>query len=532
MKNLLFLFLLIGIISTSKSQSKPGDEFFGETCTSVMVGKQATTDGSVITSHTCDGRYRTWLTFEQSADHADSIMHKIYKGTLKTETAWDMRKVKLVGEIPQANHTYAYLNTAYPCLNEKQLAIGETTFTGPKELVNENGMFLIEELERVALQRCTTAREAIKFIGNLIKEYGYGDYGECITIADKNEVWQMEIVGEGKEVIGGVWAAQRIPDGHIGISANISRIGELDLKNKDYFMASENVFEVAKQFELWDGKGKFKFWKAYGDVEKPFMIREYFVLNHFAPSLKLSMEMDELPFSVKPEKKISVQNVIALYRETYEGTVFDMTKNLKIAKKRYNDDREEIGVDTIKSPIANPWMTRNERSAYNHLAENTIEFQRTISVSWCSYSHIIQLRDWLPDEIGGIAWFSFDNPGQSPRIPIYSGTLSLPESFNYCGQKKYRNDAAIWRYRKANKLATLAWQNTKDGFMENVMYFQEKSINETKNIETRAKALIADKKTKEAKELITNYTRDFTGASMLKWEEMERKYWHKFGLGF
>lgn len=532
MKKSLLTLLIVSLCYFLIAQPQPKDEFFGESCTSIMVGKKATTDGSVITSHTCDGRYRTWLSFEKSADHADSILHKVYKGTLRTENAWDMRNVDLVGEIPQTSHTYAYLNTAYPCLNEKQLAIGETTFVGLEDLVNENGMFLIEELERIALQRCTTAREAIKLIGELIKEYGYGDLGECITIADKNEVWQMEIVGEGKDKIGGVWAAQRIPDGHVGVSANISRIGELDLKNEDYFMASDNVFDVAKKLKLWDGKKPFKFWKAYGDTEKPYRIREYFILNHFAPSLNLTMEMDELPFSVKPEKLVSVQEVMSMYRETYEGTEYDMTKNLKVVKKKYNDEREVIGEDTVKSPIANPWIGRSARNTYNYLAESTVEFQRTVAVSWCSYSHIIQLRDWLPDEVGGVAWFSFDNPGQSPRIPIYSGTLDLPESFNYCGQKKYRNDAAVWRYRKTNKLATLAWQNTKKGFMENVLYFESKGLNETKYLENKVKELVKDGKMDEARKLVTNYTRDFTGATMLKWEELERYYWQKFGLGF
>ncbi|MCG8410942.1 MAG: C69 family dipeptidase, partial [Bacteroidales bacterium] len=501
-------------------------------CTSIMVGKKATTDGSVITSHTCDGRYRTWLKVEKSADHADTIKHKVYKGTLKTETAWDMRKVSLAGEIPQVNHTYAYLNTAYPCLNEKQLAIGETTFVGPKELVNEKGMFLIEELQRIALQRCTNARQAIKLIGKLIKEYGYGDWGECITIADKNEVWQMEIVGEGKNVVGGIWAAQRIPDGHVGISANISRIGELDLKNKDFFMASDNVFDAAKKLNRWDGKEPFKFWKAYGDTEKPYKEREYFVLNYFAPSLNLNMDMDELPFSVKPEKKVSVIDVTNLYRATYEGTDLDMNKNLKVIKKKYNDKREVTSVDTIKSPIANPWLSRNARNTYNYLSENTVKYQRTVAVSWCSYSHIIQLRSWLPDEIGGIAWFSFDNPAQSPRVPIYSGTLSLPQSYNFCGQKKYRDDAAIWRYRKANKLATLAWERNKKEFMKHVIYFETKGISETKAIEKQAQKLIQENKVDEAKNLITHYTRDFIGSTMLKWEELERFYWHKFGLGF
>jgi dipeptidase len=520
------------IIFAQGKLSEVNDPFFGETCTSIMVGKDATTDGSVITSHTCDGRYRTWLRWEEAQKYPNDTIMSVYQGVLKTETPWDERGVKKVGEIAQAKETYRFLNTAYPCLNEKQLAIGETTTVGPKELVNEEGWFHIEELERIVLQRCSSARDAIKLMGELVKEHGYGDWGECLTIADKKEVWQFEIFGEGPDKIGAVWAAQRIPDGHVGVSANISRIGELDLDNPDFYMASENVFKAAKKLDRWDGKEPFKFWKAYGGNDKPFMIREYFILNAMAPSLNLSYDADELPFSVKPDKKVSVQDVIALYRETYEGTEYDMTKNLKIVKKKYNDKREVIGEDTILAPIANAWMGRNERALYNQLAEGTVEFQRTVAVSWCSYSHIIQLRDWLPDEIGGRAWFAFDNPAQSPRIPIYTGSTQLPECFNYCGQKKYREDAAIWNYRKANKLATVAWQYTKEEVDGEVAYFEQRVLDEEAVLAAKVKKLVEEGKTEEAHELLNRYQHDFIGATILRWKTLENKYWKKFGLGF
>ena len=259
MKNILVaLLFLLSLCAYGQEE-----EFIGGNCTSIMVGKKASADGSVITSHTCDGRYRTWMTIEPAANYKDGATHKVYKGTMHTKSRTDTTGLTLAGEIPQAKHTYAYLNTAYPCLNEKQLAIGETTFSGPDTLVNSKGMFMIEELERVALMRCTTAREAIKLIGSLVKEYGYGDGGECITIADKNEVWQMEILGEGPDKIGGVWAAKRIPDDHVGVSANIARIGQMERNNPDYFMASDNVEEVAKKYNLWDGSEPFVFWKAF-----------------------------------------------------------------------------------------------------------------------------------------------------------------------------------------------------------------------------------------------------------------------------
>ena len=229
-----------------------GQEYYeGESCTSIMVGRLASADGSVITSHTCDGRYRTWAYMEPAEDHDPGTMHQVLRG-----------------EIPEAAHTYAYLNTAYPCLNEKQLAIGETTFSGPRVLINPAGWFTIEELERVALQRCDNARDAIKLMGSLAEKYGYGDSGECLTVADKMEVWQFEIVGVGKDKIGAAWVAKRVPDDHVAVSANIPRIGRIDRKDKD-MMASDNVEQVAKDNGLWDGKGKFLFWKAFNsDPEK------------------------------------------------------------------------------------------------------------------------------------------------------------------------------------------------------------------------------------------------------------------------
>lgn len=318
----------------------------------------------------------------------------------------------------------------------------------------------------------------------------------------------------------------------MGISANIPRIGEINLKDKEHFMASDNVFDVAKRMGFWDGKSTFKFWQAYGTGKKPFAIRDYFVLNAVAPSLNLSYEADELPFSVRPDKKVSVQDVIALYRETYEGTEYDMTQNLKSVKKTYNDKREVTSVDTVLSPIAQPWLTTNARNLYNFLDEDAVEFYRTVAVSWCSYSQIIQLRDWLPDAIGGVAWFSFDNPGQSPRIPIFSGTTQLPESFNYCGQKRHRTDAAIWQYRKANKLATLAWQDTREGMMEEVAHFESKAIMEIEFLVKKVQDLAKANKNEEIQKMLTRYTRDFAGATMLRWRELEEEYWGKFGLGF
>ena len=137
-----------------------------------------------MTSHTCDGNYRTWMEIVPAARYERDTTVAIYNGRMHTEYPADRTNMELKGTIPEARSTYQFLNTSYPCLNEKQLGIGETTISGRKELQNKKGMFMIEELEKIALQRCTTAREAIRLIGQLVAEYGYGDSGECLTIAD------------------------------------------------------------------------------------------------------------------------------------------------------------------------------------------------------------------------------------------------------------------------------------------------------------------------------------------------------------
>lgn len=527
MKKILLLISVVAFALQAQAQDNPLEGLEGQSCTSIMVGKMASADGSVITSHTCDGRYRTWMRIEPASTYAEGAKHQVLRGTMKTTSPSDTTGVKVMGEIPQVRSTYAYLNTAYPCLNEKQLAIGETTFSGPDTLVNEKGMFTIEELERVALQRCETARDAIRLIGKLVKDYGYGDGGECITIADKKEVWQMEICGEGPDKIGGVWAAQRIPDDHVGVSANIPRIGKLDRKNPDYFMCSDNCEKVAKKYGLWDGKGDFVFWKAFNSSYaqgKNFREREFFILNALAPSLHLSMDMAELPFSVKPDEAVDVRKVMELLRSTYEGTDMDMCQNVKmVTKKKLSNGT--IVPDTIISPIANPWLNSNMQNTLNFIAPGTVAFRRTVSVAWCSYSFVAQMRDWLPDAIGGVVWMSVDNPGQSPRIPIFSGNTRLPVAFNTCGQKAFNERSILWQYRKANKLATIAWQRTKPIMNKEIKRLEDMGFNGLAKIEGNyiENTLVND---------LNGLTFKMYDESTSAWKKMEETFWQMFGMGF
>lgn len=536
LKITLLLFLL-GFSGCLMAQERE-ENMYRESCTSIMLGRKATDDGSVITAHTCDAYYRTWLNFVPAQKFENDTTEQIFWGTMHTSSAWSKNGLELKGEIPQASETYAYLNTAYPCLNEKQLAIGETTISGKKELINKNGLFLIENLERIALQRCDNARKAIQLIGKLVKEYGYADAGECITIADTKEVWQLEIFGEGKERLGAVWAAQRIPDDHVGVSANMCRIGELQLDDSDNFMASDNVFEVAKKMGFWDGKETFKFWKAYSG-EKPFTIREYHVFNTLAPSLKLDFESDELPFSVKVDNKVNVRQVIELYKATYEGTDYEMIRNLKVAKKSKDKDGNEI-IDSIISPVAHPWLSTDRRRLLNTLEEDVVYRHRPIAVQYCAYSWVAQLRDDMPDAIGGRIFFSFDVPQLSPRIPIYCQNLSLPKSYDICGQDHFSRQAAVWAFRRANRLAMVNWGRAAEVMLPEVKKYEDKLFSEIDFIEKQALELLKqDQKnlrsgdtTQLSQEYLTNYSNAMARSTIDKWWELGDELWVKMRWRF
>ena len=520
-KTLRFLAFTAAILAATLSARPAWAQDFpdeGLDCTSVAAGRFATTDGSVLTSHTCDGKSRTWATMEPGGRHKKGEVVEIWKGTRKTASPTDTTGLRLAGTIPQARRTYAYLNTAYPCLNEKQVAIGETTFSGPDTLRSGNGMFLVEELCRIALQRCDNARDAIRLMGDLVKEYGYIDGGECLTVADKNEVWFFEVVGPGKGEKGGAWAAQRVPDGEIGVSANIPRINRIDRGDPDHFMASDNVEEVALKYGLWDGQGEFSFYKAYHAAYgggKNFREREWFILNALAPSLGLRYDMDELPFSVKPDHKVSVREVMEILRSTYEGTDFDMCQNIKVKMKAPGDtvEREQI------SPLANPWMTTMMQNTLNTIAPGTVTFRRTVAVAWCAYSTVIQLRNFLPDNVGGICWLAVDNPAQSPHLPVFAGCTTLPKAFDACGQNQYLPDSFVWQFRRANKLATLSWQTTKKAFRETLAGVED--------------AIFEGLPTGKAKaEELNAYLQHAYDEAAKAWNELEKKYWVQFGRGF
>lgn len=538
--SILALFVLLNVTSVFAQPDETTREGMSRmSCTSIMVGKKASADGSVMASHTCDSWYRTWMQIVPAKEYKNDTVTAIYDGRMHTQSPQDSTKMYRKGIIPQVKKTYRYLDTAYPCLNEKQLAIGETTISGRDTLRNKKGMFMIEELERIVLERCSTARQAITLMGELVKKYGYGDSGECLTIADKNEVWIFEIFGEGPKNIGGVWAAVRIPDEHIAVSANISRIGTIDVNNKDMYMASDNVFDVAKKLKLWDGKEEFCFWKVYSGgnyfgEKKNYSVREHYIMNALAPSLCLSDTVENLPLSVKPDKKVSVKDVSMLLGSYYEGSDKNLSARHLIPNPKRKDKNGNIvknEPDSIVSPVSNPWMRPDEINMYYAMGDSVMKNIRTVSVPWCAYSTVIQLRSWLPDEVGGVAWIALDNPGESPRFPVFCGNTELPQMLQVCGQHSERDDAALWHFRKTNRLATLRWGKYREMIESAREYFIDKGLREMPFVVEQWQTINSED-SKKATNILNGYTADFFGATVMRWDEMARKLWRMTWAGW
>jgi dipeptidase len=487
----------------------------GERCTSILVGKLATVDGSTLTSHSCDSTSdRTWMTIVPNQKHKPGEMAKVYYEPKETKGPDDPDRIE-TGQIPQVPETYAYLNAAYPIMNEHQLAIGETTFGGKRDLVSDKGIIDCPELYRLVLERAKTAREAIRVADELTKKYGYNDAGEAFTFADPNEVWLFEILGPGKGKTGAVWAAVRIPDDHVSVSANAPRIRRIDLKDKDRYMASDNVYTLAQELGWWDSKSgqEFEFCYAYGSrTAMGSRRREWRALSRIAPSLKLDPNAENFPVSVKAEKKLSVKDVLEIFRDVYQDTSYDMTRSLNI-----------IGRDgkVSKNPIANPFMNGDYLQAFNITSERTIACKRA------TYVQITQSRGWLPNPVGGVVWLGYDNPVTTPHIPFYIGISQMPASYMVDGRAKFRRDCAWWAFRQPSQLASLRWQAMVKDIEAVWKPIEDKAFGDQATIEEEAVRLFKQDPQK-SREFLTKHCHGIANGAVDAYWKLADDLWSKY----
>jgi dipeptidase len=517
----IFLALAAAVLAFQSAGPAPAAGVFSDNCTSLLVGRLASADGSTMTSHSCDSTTdRTWMTIVPHRKYPAGSKAKVYFDPKRSKGPDDPDRIE-TGEIPQTAETFAFLNAAYPIMNEVQLAIGETTIGGRPELKSDEGIIDAPELYRLALERARTGREAIKIIDELTRSFGYNDYGECFTFADPKEVWFFEIYGPGKGRRGAVWAARRIPDEEIGVSANAGRIRALSGKAGQDFLASANVTSLAVEKGYWNPAAgeAFDFTYAYNPASRTSLYcrrREWRALSLLAPSLKLDPNAENYPFSVKPEKKVAIPDILAIFRDAYDGTPFDMTRTVTTVNRQ--------GA-TVKSPLSGPFINNDLRDLLKIVRE------RTIASPAATYLQITQSRAWLPDAIGGVVWLGYDNPATTPHTPFYCGIERMPGSYMIDGRWGYREDSAWWAYRIPGKLANIRWQEMSKDVEKVWRPIEEKAFADQKSIEDEA-AIRFKTAPAEARKFLTDYCLKTAEQAVAAYKKLERELWAKYNYQF
>ncbi len=526
---ILLLFIILFCFAILLSQDLPDYEGgFPDGCTTITVGKLAMSDSSVVTSHTCDShRTRSWFDITPARDHKKNSELNLVKRFPYDSLAMPTYTHKSTGDIPQVEHTNGYINTAYPCMNDKQLAIGESTFGGRKSLQSENGLIDCQQLVRLMLERSGTAREAIKLGGELTQKYGYNDAGECLTIADKNEVWHFEIVGPGKGNTGSVWVAQRVPDDHIAVNANASRISEIDLSNPDYFLASENIFQVAQDSGWWNPEdGSFKFNYVYnpgGRTSFAARRREWRVLALSAPSLNLDANAESFPFSVKPDSLIDLPRLIAMFQDYYENTPYNFIKDLTWVNE---DNKTEI------SPLANPFMPYDMNKLFRINGGWGWRGERTIARWYTMYATITQSRSHFPDEVGGVVWMAIDNVASSIYVPLYCSITDVADPYKAPGRSKgYNRESAWWAFNRLGTLAAQRWGDMRHDVTNVWQPMQAELLANQEIIEKKVLKLLKSDP-EQARAILTQYGKDWGNKVVKRAWKLGDELWTKYDEKF
>lgn len=490
-------------------------------CTNFLVTRGATTDGSTMITYAADSHVLFGeLYFRPAADYPEGTMVDVYE--------WDTGKY--LGKIKQARHTYSVVGN----INEHQVSIGETTYGGKDGLVDTTGIIDYGSLMYLTLQRAKTAREAIAIIGELVAEYGYYSSGESFSIADPNEVWILEMIGKGSPRVikdkkgksktdyskGAVWVAMRIPDGYISGHANQARITTFPLNDPENCIYAADVITFAREKGFYTGEDKdFSFSDTYAPVD--FGGARFCEARVWAGFNKVGSGMDKyleyakghdlknrMPLWIKPDHKLSVQDVMGMMRDYYQGTELDMTK--------------DIGAGPYQSIVRwRPMTWKVDGVDYFH--------ERAISTQQTGFSFVAQSRNWLPDPVGGILWFSVDDTYSTVYVPMYCGITAVPETYAVGNGSimEFSDNSAFWVFNQVSNLAYTRYKDMIGDIQKVQSALENKFVSYTPMVDREAAELYKTSPEK-ARELLTEYSVNQGNTTVMRWKELYRHLFTKF----
>ena len=467
-------------------------------CTNLLVGKAASVDGSTMMTYSADsyslyGELYHWPAATYPA------------GTWLDVREWDTNKY--LGKIPQASETYNVIGN----MNEHQLCIGETTFGGREELADSTANMDYGSLIYLALQRAKSAREAIQVMTGLVADYGYCSEGESFSVVDKNEVWILEMIGKGVGNKGAVWVAVRIPDDCIAAHANQSRIHRFPLNDKENCLYSKDVISFARSKGYFNGKDEeFSFSKAYNPIDWGGLrfceARVWSFFNQYTDNGKqwipyiLGEDSDPIPLYVKPNRKLGVKDLMTSMRDHFESTPFDPT------------------LDIAAGPFHSPYRFNPLAWAVDSVK---YAFERPTSTQQTGFTFVGQMRNYLPDEIGGVFWFGVDDARFTVYTPMYACMTQTPECYRV-GNGDFTHfswTSAFWIH---NWVANMAYARY-DQMLTDTKPVQDKLENSyldaQPQIEQKAKDLLQTDKN-QAVAFLTDYSINVAQKALDEWKSL------------
>lgn len=483
-------------------------------CSNVLVTKGASKDGSVMVTYSADSHVLYGELYHTPAG-------VFPKGSLLKIFEWDTGKY--MGDIAQIEKTYSTMGN----MNEHQLIITETTFGGREELVDTTGIVDYGSLIYVTLQRAKSAREAIKVMTGLVAEYGYASGGESFSIADKDEVWIMEMIGRGTKLNkkgvnlnkGAVWVAVRIPDGYISAHANQSRITSFPLNDPENCLYHKDVINFAREMGYYEGSDEnFSFCDAYAPADfsamrgcearvwSAFNILGKGMIGDKPASDYLDFAMgqnpaNKMPLYIKPAEKVTLKEVADVMRDHYEDTPMDM--------------RKDIGAGGFELPYR--WRPMGfEVNGVKYTNERAIATQQT------GFWLLGQARNWLPDEIGGIIWFGVDDAATSCLTPVYSSSIKVPKCFE-CGNGNmttYSPTSAFWLFNRVAHAAYLRYNLLAPEIRKAADEHENGAVKIISTVDKEA-LRIYNTNPEEVKAYLTEWSEMFADRMFKKWKELD-----------
>lgn len=468
-------------------------------CTNYIITKGASADGSVMISYAADSHTLYGeLYYSPAKDYPKDAWLDI--------TEWDTGKP--LGKIKQVMHTYSVVGN----MNENQVAIGETTFGGRSELLDTLGGIDYGSLIYISLQRSKSAREAIKVMTSLAMEYGYASEGESFSISDKNEAWILEMIGKGVGKKGAIWVARRIPDGYICGHANHARITNIPMNDPENCLYAPDVISFAREKGYYQGEDKdFIFCDAYAPLD--FEGARFCEVRVWSMFRKVNKDMDQyldyvkginnqhrLPLWIKPDRKITLHDMMMFMRDHLEGTELDMTK------------------DYGAGPFGLPYRWRPLTWKVNGVAYCN---ERATATQQTGFSFIAQSRSWLPDQIGGIDWFGVDDAASTVYSPMYSSMTRVPETFAVGNgdMLTYSDNSAFWTFNYVSNFCYLRYNVMIEDVKKVQGELETKYMNQTHSVDSIALQYFK-KKPAKAVSYLTDYSVNTGNQTVARWKEL------------